>query len=95
MVYKKSFEQWDSMGTGTASDADWACQGDEENVHFFQIEVGELQVWVYKKALSNGIPWAQARLQMQIGHARATRKNVQFCQMLERECPAWDKHDFR
>ena len=41
------------------------------------------------------IPWAQARLQMQIGHARATRKNVQFCQMLERECPAWDKHDFR
>ena len=47
LVYQKSFEQGDSMGTGTTSDADWACRGDEKNVHFLQIEEGELQVWVY------------------------------------------------
>ncbi len=34
-VYQKSFEQGDSIGTGTTSDADWACHGDEKNVHFF------------------------------------------------------------
>ena len=34
-VYQKSFEQGDSIGTGTTPDADWACRGDEKNVHFF------------------------------------------------------------
>ena len=43
-VYKIFFEQGDSMGTGTTSDADWACRGNAKNVHFFQIEEGELQV---------------------------------------------------
>ena len=50
-VYKRSFEQGDSMGTGTTSDADWACRGDAKNFHFFQIEEGELQIWVYQKKL--------------------------------------------
>ena len=53
-VYQKSFEQGDSIGTGTTSDADWACHGDEKNVHFFQIEEGEPQVWVYQKSLEQG-----------------------------------------
>ena len=53
-VYKKSFEQGDSMGTGTTSDADWACRGDEKNVHYFQIEEGELQIWVYQKSFEQG-----------------------------------------
>ena len=34
-VYQKGLEQGDSMGTGTTSDADWACLGDEKTVHFF------------------------------------------------------------
>ena len=34
-VYQKSFEQEDSIGTGTTSDADWSCRADEKNVHFF------------------------------------------------------------
>ena len=32
------------MGTGTTSDADWACQGDETNVHFFQIIEGNYRL---------------------------------------------------
>ena len=42
------------MGTGTTSDADWACRGNAKNVHFFQIEEGELQVWVYQKSFEQG-----------------------------------------
>ena len=49
-VYQKGLEQADSIGTGTASDADWACRGDAKNVHFFQIEEGKLQAWVYTKS---------------------------------------------
>ena len=45
-VYKKGLEQGESMGQGTTSDADWACQGDEKNVHFVQIVEGELPAWV-------------------------------------------------
>ena len=42
-----------------------------------------------RETLTKKIPWAQARLQMQIGHARATRKNVHFFQIVEGELPAW------
>ena len=63
------------MGTGTTSDADWACQGDEKNVQIFQIVRGELPaLGTSREALSKGIRWAQARLQMQTAHARATRR---------------------
>jgi hypothetical protein len=72
------FEQGDSIGTGTTSDADWACHGDEKNVHFFQIEKGELEVGYTRKGLNKGIPLAQARLQMQSGHAGPTRRTFTF-----------------
>ena len=72
------FEQGDSIGRGTTSDADWACHGDEKNVHFFQIEKGELEVGYTRNGSSKGIPLAQARLQMQIGHARATGRTFSF-----------------
>ena len=39
-VYQKGIEQGDSMGTGTTSDADWACRGDEKNVLFFENRKG-------------------------------------------------------
>ena len=32
------------MGTGTTSDADWACQGDDTNVQFFQIVEGSYRL---------------------------------------------------
>ena len=48
---QRCFEQRDSMGTGTTSDADWACQGDEKNVHFFYTVEGELQAWVHPERL--------------------------------------------
>ena len=48
---QRGFEQRDFIGTGTTSDADWACQGDEKNVHFFQIVEGELPAWVHPESL--------------------------------------------
>ena len=115
------------MGTGTTSNADWVCQGNEHNVHFFksnnavttglgtrrkvrfprstaitcQEEIyrtfssNKLRIvimsWMFniyfwiatvfdisREALSKKIPLAQARLQMQIGHARATKRTFTF-----------------
>ena len=66
------------MGTGTTSGADWACQGDEKNVHFPDSTWRATGLGTSIEALSKGIPFAQARLQMQIGHARATRKTFSF-----------------
>ena len=67
---QRCFEQGDSMGTGTISDADWACQGDEKNVHFFSDSRGRVtDLGTSRNALSKGMPLAQAPLQMQIGHA--------------------------
>ena len=52
LVYiQRVFEQGDSMGTGTTSDADWACQGDEKNVLFFSIREGELPALVHPERL--------------------------------------------
>ena len=79
-------EQGDSIGTGTTSDADSACKGDEKTVHFGT--GGATGLRKSKETLSKEISWAQARLQMQIGHARATRKNVHFLQRVEGELPA-------
>ena len=31
-----------------------------------------------REAWRKGVPWAQARLQVQIGHARATRRTITF-----------------
>ena len=76
------------MGTGTTSYADWACQGSEKNVQafldnravatglatfFFDNRVVATDFGISRKALSKMFSWAQARLQMQIGHAMATR----------------------
>ena len=76
---QRSFKQRASIGTGTVSGADWACQGDEKNVHFFsdsrRVATG---LGRSRETLSKEIPWAQARLQMQIGHARATRRTFIF-----------------
>ena len=32
---QRGLERRDSIGTGTTSDADWACHGDEKDVYFF------------------------------------------------------------
>jgi len=77
-VYKKGLEQGESMGQGTTSDADWACRGDEKNVHFCKIEKGSYRFGYTRQGLSKGIPLAQARLQMQIGHAGAMRTTFTF-----------------
>ena len=67
------------MGTGTTSDADWACQGDGKNVHFFSdSRGGATGLCTSKEAWRKEVPWAQARLHVQIGHARATRKTITF-----------------
>ena len=68
---QRCFEQGDSIGTGTTSDADWACQGDAK---IQIVGVGTTGVGTSRKVWSKGILLAQARLQMQIGHARATRR---------------------
>jgi hypothetical protein len=81
-VYKKSFEQGDSMGTGTTSDADWACHGDEKNVHFF-IEEGELQVWVYKKGFEQGDSIGTGTTSDADWACRGGEKNVHFFQIEE------------
>ena len=64
---QSGFEQADFIGTGTISDADI---GDDKNIQFF-IETGQLLftaivLGAYREASSKGIPWAQARCQMQI-----------------------------
>ena len=41
----------DSIGTGTTSDADWACQGYEKNVQFFQIVEGKVPAWIHPERL--------------------------------------------
>ena len=78
------------MGTGTTSDADWACQGDEKKRSLCSdSRGGATGLGRSRETLSKEIPWAQARLQMQIVHARATRKNSHFFQIVEGELPAW------
>ena len=77
-----SGETWtkgNAMGTGTISDADWACQGNENNVFFvFNKRGGATGLGTSREVLGKGISWPQARLQMQIGHARATRIIISF-----------------
>ena len=48
---KRSRKSSKIMFPGTTSDADWACQGEEKNVLFFQIVEGELQAWVHPERL--------------------------------------------
>ena len=48
----------------------------EERSLFSDSGGGAIGLGTSRKALSKGIPWAQARLQMQIGHARATRRTL-------------------
>ena len=43
-------------------------------VSFVHNEGGATTLGTSREAWTKGIPWAQARLQMQIGHARATRR---------------------
>ena len=73
------------MRTGTITDADWTTT---RTFSFSDRRRIATVLGTYRKALSKEIPWAQARLQMQIGHARATRKNVHFFQIVEGELPA-------
>ena len=77
----------DSMGTGTTSDAD--CQGDEKNFFCSDSSGGAIGLGTSREALRKGILWAQARLQMQVGHARATRRTSIFFQIVEGELLAW------
>ena len=76
-VYQKSFEEGDSIGTRTTSDADWACHDDEKNVHCFQIEEGDLQVWVYKKSFEQGDSMGTGTTSDADWACRGDAKNVQ------------------
>ena len=53
----------------------------EERSVFFSDSRGRVMgLGTSREALSKGIPLAQARLQMQIGHARATSKGIPLAQ---------------
>ena len=68
------------MGTGTTSDADWACQGYEKNVFSFLFDSKGVATGfgISREALSKRIPWAQARLQMQIMMSRLREERLVF-----------------
>ena len=65
------------MGTGTTSDADWGCHGDAKNVHIFQIEEGEVQVWVYQKSFEQGDSMGTGTTSDADWACRGDEKNVQ------------------
>ena len=73
------------MGTGTTSDADWACRGDEKNVHFFQIEKGELQAWVFKKSFEQWDSIGTGTTSDADWACQGNGKNVHFFQIVEGE----------
>ena len=83
------FEQRDSMGTGTASDADWVCRRDENNAHLFQIEEGELQVLVYQKSFEQGDSMGTGTTSDADWACRGDEKNVHFLQIEEGELQVW------
>jgi len=62
-LLEAQLKQEDSIGTGTTSDADCACQGGE--TFFFSDHRGLLPAWVHSNhglsPLTKGLPWVQAR----------------------------------
>ena len=68
--------------TCSTSDADWVCQGYEKNVYFFFSHSRGRATGLgrSRETLTKHIPWAQARLQIHIGHARATGRTFTFFQ---------------
>ena len=77
------------MGTGTTSDADWACQGDEKNVHFFQIVEGELPACVHPERLGGrGFHGHRHDFRCRLGML-GRREERSLLQIVEGELPAW------
>ena len=66
------------MGTGTTSDADYDAKATRRTSYFLDNRRVATGFGISREALSKRIPWAQARLQMQIGHARATSERSLF-----------------
>ena len=70
------------MGTGTMSDADYDAKATRR---FVVLDSRRLATdfRISREALRKKIPWAQARLQMQIGHAGdETNVHLFFCQII-------------
>ena len=57
----RGFEEGDSIGAGTTSDADWACQGEAKNVQFCVDSSGRVSgLGTSRKVLSEWVSLAQA-----------------------------------
>ena len=78
------------MGTGTTSDAYWACQGDGKNVHFFfQIVEGVLPACVHPKRLGGrGFHGHRHDFTCRLGML-GRREKQSLLQIVEGELPVW------
>ena len=71
------------MGTGTTSDADWACQGDDTNVQFFQIVEGSYRLGYIQRGFKQRDSMGTGTTSDADWACQGDEKNVQFFQIEE------------